>query len=91
MAEAGQGGEKVVPEKEMHGFIVRCLLCVGAPDHHASALADLLTAADLRGHYSHGLNRLGKLFKVSQKIKLCTILLSRPRLCPFMPWSGTSC
>ncbi|KAK7109474.1 uncharacterized oxidoreductase YjmC-like [Littorina saxatilis] len=50
--------EKVVPVEEMHGFVIRCMRTAGAPEHHAQALADLLTAADHRGHYSHGLNRL---------------------------------
>ena len=30
----------------------------GAIPRHAACLADVLLAADLRGHYSHGLNRL---------------------------------
>ena len=36
-----------------------CMQAVGTPQHHATVLADVLTAADLRGHYSHGMNRLG--------------------------------
>jgi LDH2 family malate/lactate/ureidoglycolate dehydrogenase len=55
-----QDQEQVVPVTEMHTFVVRCMIAVGTPQHHATALADLLTAADLRGHYSHGLNRLGE-------------------------------
>ncbi|XP_076461629.1 putative oxidoreductase YjmC [Babylonia areolata] len=56
MAENEKGS--VVPSEEMHAFVLRCMTRVGTPDHHAKALADLLTAADLRDHYSHGLNRL---------------------------------
>lgn len=40
--------------------MVDCMTAVGTPEAHASALADVLVAADCRGHYSHGLNRLGK-------------------------------
>ncbi|KAK7494939.1 hypothetical protein BaRGS_00013818 [Batillaria attramentaria] len=58
MASAAEGAETVVPKDEMHAFVIRCMKSVGAPEHHASALADLLVAADYRGHYSHGLNRL---------------------------------
>lgn len=36
------------------------MTAVGTPKEHASALADVLLEADRRGHYSHGLNRLGK-------------------------------
>ena len=51
---------RVTPE-EMHHFVQRCLKSVGMKDEYASNLADLLLAADYRGHYSHGLNRLGAL------------------------------
>lgn len=54
------GTESVVPEEELHSFVVRCMTAVGTNSQHASVLADLIVAADTRGHYSHGLNRLGK-------------------------------
>lgn len=41
-------------------FICRILSAVGASESHANALSEVLVAADLRGHFSHGLNRLGK-------------------------------
>lgn len=43
---------------EVKRFIVDYLTRVGAPENHASAMADVLIEADRRGHYSHGLNRL---------------------------------
>ncbi|XP_022289695.2 uncharacterized protein LOC111101478 [Crassostrea virginica] len=52
------GTESVVPEEELHSFVVRCMTAVGTNSQHASVLADLIVAADTRGHYSHGLNRL---------------------------------
>ena len=55
---AGEG-ETVVPLKEFHAFTVRCMCAVGVSETDASSLADLLVSADYRGHYSHGLNRLG--------------------------------
>ena len=48
----------VVPVMEMQRFITDCMLAVGTNKEHAVQLADLLIAADTRGHYSHGLNRL---------------------------------
>ncbi|KAL5487347.1 hypothetical protein EMCRGX_G019936 [Ephydatia muelleri] len=48
----------IVAVKEVHAFIVRCMEAVGTPADHATALAKGLIAADSRGHYSHGLNRL---------------------------------
>lgn len=45
---------------EIHRYMVDCMTSVGTPKEHASALADVLLEADRRGHYSHGLNRLGK-------------------------------
>jgi len=55
MAAAGEGR---VALSEMHSFMMRCMEKAGAKTQHSKALADLLVAADYRGHYSHGLNRL---------------------------------
>lgn len=60
------GSENIVPEQELHDFVVRCMEAVGTNTEHADVLADLLVAADTRGHYSHGLNRLGKIRWVLQ-------------------------
>ncbi|KAH9515408.1 hypothetical protein Btru_014379 [Bulinus truncatus] len=60
----------VVTRDEMHSFIVRCMEKVGTKTNHANALADLLVAADYRGHYSHGLNRLDMYVKDIQS-KMC--------------------
>ena len=57
MAEAG---ETVVPLNEFHAFVIRVMCAVGVQESDANSLADLLVSADYRGHYSHGLNRLGK-------------------------------
>lgn len=43
---------------EVHRFMVESMKAVGTPEANATALAEVLVAADLRGHYSHGLNRL---------------------------------
>ncbi|XP_052808242.1 uncharacterized oxidoreductase YjmC-like isoform X1 [Mya arenaria] len=48
----------IVPLPEMRAFVVRCMAAVGIPETDGGALAELLVAADYRGHYSHGLNRL---------------------------------
>ncbi|CAM4746321.1 unnamed protein product [Rotaria magnacalcarata] len=50
--------QKVVSKDELFSFIVRCMMKVDARPSHAEVLADNLTMADYRGHYSHGLNRL---------------------------------
>ncbi|KAK3558217.1 hypothetical protein QTP86_013987 [Hemibagrus guttatus] len=44
---------------EVREFIKQCMLAVGTKASHASSLADVLVEGDLRGHYSHGLNRMG--------------------------------
>ena len=44
---------------EVKNFIVRSMVAVGTKKEHAECLADNLTMADYRGHFSHGLNRLG--------------------------------
>lgn len=52
--------ELIVPLNEFHSFVVRVMCEVGISQSDACALADLLVAADYRGHFTHGLNRLGK-------------------------------
>ena len=51
---------KLVDLDEAKKFICRCMEATGAPPGHASSLADVLLAGDKRGHYSHGMNRLGE-------------------------------
>jgi len=58
--EMATEGQEVVPRDELHSYVVRCMEAVRNSKPHAEALADLLVSADYRGHYSHGLNRLGK-------------------------------
>ncbi|XP_066525622.1 uncharacterized oxidoreductase YjmC-like isoform X2 [Hoplias malabaricus] len=43
---------------EVQMFIEGCMCAVGTRPTHARSLADVLLEGDLRGHYSHGLNRL---------------------------------
>ncbi|CAF0763057.1 unnamed protein product [Rotaria sordida] len=50
--------EKIIPKDDLFSFIVQCMMKVGTRPSHAEVLADNLTMADYRGHYSHGLNRL---------------------------------
>ena len=45
---------------EVHDFVKRCMVATGVDESHAVDLANLLVAADTRGHFSHGINRLGK-------------------------------
>lgn len=52
---------KCVPVSEVESFVERCMRAVGTDQHHCKALAQVLCAADVRGHFTHGLNRLGKL------------------------------
>ena len=51
---------KLVAVDEVFGFVKRCMVKVGAAEAHAVSQAELLVTADSRGHFSHGLNRLGK-------------------------------
>nr|XP_053652105.1 uncharacterized oxidoreductase YjmC-like [Cherax quadricarinatus] len=55
---------------EIHRYMVDCMMAVGTPRQHAAALADVLVAADNRGHYSHGLNRL-EMYVNDVKQKVC--------------------
>ena len=48
----------IIKPEEVERFCYDCLKSVGAKDSHAKALAEVLVAADHRGVFSHGLNRL---------------------------------
>lgn len=48
-----------VPLGEVRRFCIDCMTAVGTLPAHAVALADVLVEADRRGHFSHGINRLG--------------------------------
>lgn len=43
---------------EVKRFMVDCFVASKTPKKHAELMADLLVAADYRGHFSHGMNRL---------------------------------
>ncbi|RUS85175.1 hypothetical protein EGW08_007079 [Elysia chlorotica] len=60
----------VIALEEMHRFVVRAMEAVGTKREHATALADLLVAADYRGHFSHGLNRLD-MYVNDMKMGIC--------------------
>jgi len=49
----------LVTPKEVKRFVIDCMAAIGTSTKHGAALADTLVAADTKGHYSHGLNRLG--------------------------------
>lgn len=52
---------KCVAVDDVESFVERCMTAVGTPSQHCKALAQVLVAGDVRGHFSHGLNRLGEL------------------------------
>ena len=53
------GQVKLVTPDSVRIFCERCLTRAGADARHSASLSELLVAADTRGHFSHGLNRLG--------------------------------
>lgn len=59
--ESQLGGSKqyLVAKSEMEEFMFKCMIKSGAKIEHARSLASCLIMADYRGHFSHGLNRLG--------------------------------
>ena len=59
--ETGAPSEYHLTEvSEVGDFIKRCLVAAGAAESGAATLSSTLIRADLRGHFSHGLNRLGE-------------------------------
>ncbi|EJW83010.1 malate/L-lactate dehydrogenase [Wuchereria bancrofti] len=51
--------DKIIAVQEVTRYMIQCMTKTGTSESHAKQLADVLVAADIRGHYSHGLNRLG--------------------------------
>lgn len=49
---------KLVAVEESRRFMIDCFTAANTPKDNAVAMADLLIAADQRGHFSHGMNRL---------------------------------
>ncbi|XP_068727510.1 uncharacterized oxidoreductase YjmC-like [Montipora capricornis] len=49
---------KYVAPAEVESFVESCMKSVGTDPQHSKALAQVLREADVRGHVTHGLNRL---------------------------------
>jgi hypothetical protein len=58
-SSGGDDEKALIPIPEVRRFILDTMKAVGTPAKQAQELADVLIAADYRGHFSHGLNRLG--------------------------------
>lgn len=54
---SGEG--KCVAVTEVQSFVERCMIAVGTDPQHCKALSQVLGEADIRGHLTHGLHRLG--------------------------------
>src|SRR5579863_3089572 len=74
----------VVPAEEERALIVQVLSRLGASERERAIQADLLVEADLRGHHSHGVQRLPVL---AARIKKGLI---RVNLAPDFVWSADS-
>lgn len=57
---------KCVAVEEVQSFVERCMKAVGTDPQHCTALSQVLTEADVRGHVTHGLNRLGECSPLSE-------------------------
>ncbi|ALC44997.1 CG10512 [Drosophila busckii] len=58
MSSSTGAAPKLVAVEESRRFMIDCFKAVGVPEAAAVAQAELLVAADHRGHFSHGMNRL---------------------------------
>nr|XP_002127983.2 uncharacterized protein LOC100183774 isoform X2 [Ciona intestinalis] len=67
-----QGEFACVPREAATDFIVKCITAAGATTSHATDLAELLVAADYRGHFSHGMNRL-EMYVKDLKTGICDV------------------
>lgn len=72
----------LVPMYEARRFMEDCLIAVGTCKQFAGEMADVLIAADSRGHYSHGMNRLGEFseLRLTEDLFLHILVTSQPSL-----------
>ena len=65
--------EVLVNRLEAIEFAIRALTCptVGAKPEHARAIGECLVGGDYRGHFSHGLQRLGEILLQSKFLLAC--------------------
>ena len=63
---------KCVAVAEVQSFLERCMRAVGTDPQHSTALSQVLTEADVRGHFTHGLNRLGE-----KSTRCVTVIVSK--------------
>jgi LDH2 family malate/lactate/ureidoglycolate dehydrogenase len=49
----------LIKKNDMKNFMHQCMIVAGSKQDHANSLASCLVTGDERGHFSHGLNRLG--------------------------------
>lgn len=50
----------IVFEKDVYSFIICCLEVIGINMEYVKVLVDVLICVDMRGIYSYGLSRIGK-------------------------------
>lgn len=65
---------RIVPVEVMKNFIKNIMIKLNVDPSHAENLADVLVTGDYRGHFSHGLNRIGNYIHY---IVLCIYLLKK--------------
>ena len=71
--KASQDDYYIIDKNEMEDFMTNCMTTAGSKQAHAKSLASCLILADYRGHFSHGLNRLGffqNVFKFNFQFKV---------------------
>ena len=59
----------IVTREEVLRFVKDIFLVLGAPPETAQQVGEKVVDADLRGHYTHGMNRLGKLLLKSSYMR----------------------
>lgn len=73
----------VVSNAEVKRFARDCMTSVGTKPEHADSLAEVLVQADYRGHYSHGLNRLGEFGDECDCLPICFRRKSHQNQCHY--------
>ncbi|VDL87602.1 unnamed protein product [Nippostrongylus brasiliensis] len=61
ISTTAEPGDLIVPKSEVMRYMTEVMKSVKVNPSHCQQLAEVLMEADIRGHYSHGLNRLGKI------------------------------
>jgi hypothetical protein len=85
MNSADSSEHVLVAVSESKAFIQRCMEKAGATSEHSQQMAEVLVMGDHRGHFSHGLNRLGAVYLIQKHVPIYFLISFLRDVCQRYP------